>query len=117
MELQNDLVDILQGEIRKNGITNLVISVSKVSVGKQTDCGLFNFSPSVKMNGISFNFSLAKKGWALAFHSSRGGGGGRKMGRGRRGPAFFFSVREKKSWAVAVSTCHRPRKPARERWA
>ncbi len=30
--LQNDLVDILQGEIRKNGITNLVISVSKVSV-------------------------------------------------------------------------------------
>lgn len=30
--LQNDLVDILQGEIRKNGIANLVISVSKVSV-------------------------------------------------------------------------------------
>lgn len=30
--LQNDLVDILQGEIRKNGITNLIISVSKVSV-------------------------------------------------------------------------------------
>ncbi|GGD20867.1 MULTISPECIES: 30S ribosome-binding factor RbfA [Flavobacterium] len=30
--LQKDLVDILQGEIRKNGITNLVISVSKVSV-------------------------------------------------------------------------------------
>lgn len=30
--LQNDLVDILQGEVRKNGITNLVISVSKVSV-------------------------------------------------------------------------------------
>jgi ribosome-binding factor A len=30
--LQNDIVDILQGEIRKNGITNLVISVSKVSV-------------------------------------------------------------------------------------
>ncbi|AWA29304.1 30S ribosome-binding factor RbfA [Flavobacterium magnum] len=30
--LQQDLVDILQGEIRKNGITNLVISVSKVSV-------------------------------------------------------------------------------------
>ena len=26
------LVDILQGEIRKNGITNLVISVSKVNV-------------------------------------------------------------------------------------
>jgi len=30
--LQNDLVDILQGEIRKNGITNLIISVSKVNV-------------------------------------------------------------------------------------
>lgn len=30
--LQKDLVDILQGEIRKNGISNLIISVSKVSV-------------------------------------------------------------------------------------
>jgi ribosome-binding factor A len=30
--LQNDLVDILQGEVRKNNITNLVISVSKVNV-------------------------------------------------------------------------------------
>ena len=30
--LQKDLVDILQGEVRKNGIPNLVISVSKVSV-------------------------------------------------------------------------------------
>lgn len=30
--LQNDLVDILQGEIRKNGISNLIISVSKVTV-------------------------------------------------------------------------------------
>lgn len=30
--LQKDLVDILQGEIRKNGISNLVISVSKVTV-------------------------------------------------------------------------------------
>lgn len=30
--IQKDLVDILQGEIRKNGITNLVISVSKVVV-------------------------------------------------------------------------------------
>lgn len=30
--LQADLVDILQGEVRKNGITNLIISVSKVSV-------------------------------------------------------------------------------------
>lgn len=30
--LQQDLVDILQGEVRKNGILNLVITVSKVSV-------------------------------------------------------------------------------------
>jgi ribosome-binding factor A len=30
--LQNDLVDILQGEVRKNGITNLVISVTQVMV-------------------------------------------------------------------------------------
>ena len=30
--LQKDLVDILQGEVRKNGITNLIISVSKVNV-------------------------------------------------------------------------------------
>ncbi len=30
--IQKDLVDILQGEVRKNGISNLVISVSKVYV-------------------------------------------------------------------------------------
>ncbi|MTG96918.1 MULTISPECIES: 30S ribosome-binding factor RbfA [Myroides] len=30
--LQNDIVDILQGEVRKNGITNLIISVSKVNI-------------------------------------------------------------------------------------
>lgn len=30
--IQKDLVDILQGDIRKNGISNLIISVSKVSV-------------------------------------------------------------------------------------
>ena len=30
--IQKDLVDILQGEIRKNGISNLIISVSKVMV-------------------------------------------------------------------------------------
>jgi len=36
--LQKDLVDILQGEVRKNGLTNLVISVSKVSV--TTDLGV-----------------------------------------------------------------------------
>jgi ribosome-binding factor A len=30
--IQKDLVDILQGEVRKNGLTNLMISVSKVIV-------------------------------------------------------------------------------------
>ena len=30
--LQKDLVDILQGEVRKNALSNLLISVSKVSV-------------------------------------------------------------------------------------
>ncbi|MEC4112769.1 30S ribosome-binding factor RbfA [Myroides pelagicus] len=30
--LQNDIVDILQGEVRKNGISNLIISVSKVNI-------------------------------------------------------------------------------------
>ena len=30
--IQKDIVDILQGEVRKNSITNLVISVSKVNV-------------------------------------------------------------------------------------
>ena len=30
--LQKDLVDILQGEVRKNGITNLVLTISKVNV-------------------------------------------------------------------------------------
>jgi ribosome-binding factor A len=30
--LQNDLVDILQGEVRKNAVSNLIISVSKVNV-------------------------------------------------------------------------------------
>src|SRR5690554_7607862 len=30
--LQEELVDILQGEVRKNNISNLIISVSKVTV-------------------------------------------------------------------------------------
>jgi ribosome-binding factor A len=30
--IQKDLVDILQGEVRKNGLANLIISVSKVTV-------------------------------------------------------------------------------------
>lgn len=30
--LQADLVDILQGEVRKNGVSNLIITVSKVNI-------------------------------------------------------------------------------------
>ena len=30
--LQKDLVDILQGEVRKNAVSNLIISISKVNV-------------------------------------------------------------------------------------
>lgn len=30
--LQADLVDILQGEVRKNGVSNLIIAVSKVNI-------------------------------------------------------------------------------------
>ena len=52
--LQKDLVDILQGEVRKNGITNLVISVSKVSV--TSDLGIakvyLSIFPQEKANEI-----------------------------------------------------------------
>lgn len=43
--LQQDLVDILQGEIRKNAIPNLVISVSKVAV--TTDLSIANVYLSI----------------------------------------------------------------------
>jgi ribosome-binding factor A len=52
--LQNDLVDILQGEVRKNGMTNLIISVSKVNV--TTDLSIakvfLSVFPSEKSNDI-----------------------------------------------------------------
>lgn len=37
--LQEELVDILQGEVRRNGISNLIISVSKVSVTTDLSIG------------------------------------------------------------------------------
>jgi len=46
--LQKDLVDILQGEIRKNAIPNLVISVSKVAV--TTDLSIANVYLSIFPN-------------------------------------------------------------------
>jgi ribosome-binding factor A len=64
--LQKDLVDILQGEIRKNGISNLVISVSKVSV--TTDLSIAKVYLSVFpqdraveiLEGIKSNMPLIK---------------------------------------------------------
>jgi ribosome-binding factor A len=42
--IQKDLVDILQGEVRKNGVSNLVISVSKVSVTKDLSVATIHLS-------------------------------------------------------------------------
>lgn len=64
--LQNDLVDILQGEVRKNGISNLVISVSKVAV--TTDLSIAKVYLSVfpserggeMLNAIKSNAPLIK---------------------------------------------------------
>jgi ribosome-binding factor A len=42
--IQKDLVDILQGEVRKNGISNLVISVSKVSVTTDLSVAIIHLS-------------------------------------------------------------------------
>jgi ribosome-binding factor A len=64
--LQKDLVDILQGEIRKNGISNLVISVSKVSVTTDLSVAKVYLSvfPQEKaaeiLEGIKSNMPLIK---------------------------------------------------------
>ena len=64
--LQNDLVDILQGEIRKNGISNLIISVSKVNVTSDLSIAKVYLSvfPSEKgaeiLNAIKTNNPLIK---------------------------------------------------------
>ena len=64
--LQNDLVDILQGEIRKNGISNLIISVSKVNVTSDLSIAKVYLSvfPSEKggeiLKAIKTNHSLIK---------------------------------------------------------
>lgn len=64
--MQQDLVDILQGEIRKNAITNLVISVSKVKV--TSDLSIANVYLSIfptekaaeTLNAIQSNAPLIK---------------------------------------------------------
>ena len=64
--IQKDLVDILQGEVRKNGITNLVISVSKVSVTTDLSVATVYLSifPQEKaketLEGIKSNTTLIK---------------------------------------------------------
>ncbi|MBA0885380.1 30S ribosome-binding factor RbfA [Flavobacterium undicola] len=64
--IQKDLVDILQGEVRKNGVSNLVISVSKVSVTSDLSVATVYLSvfPQEKaqetLDGIKSNTSLIK---------------------------------------------------------
>lgn len=64
--IQKDLVDILQGEVRKNGITNLIISVSKVSVTTDLSVATVHLSifPQEKaketLEGIKANSTLIK---------------------------------------------------------
>ena len=64
--IQKDLVDILQGEVRKNGLTNLIISVSKVSVTTDLSVATVHLSifPQEKAQetlvGIKANSKLIK---------------------------------------------------------
>nr|WP_322623307.1 30S ribosome-binding factor RbfA [uncultured Flavobacterium sp.] len=64
--LQQDLVDILQGEIRKNGVSNLVISISKVVVTTDLSIAKVYLSvfPSEKageiLNAVKSNAPLIK---------------------------------------------------------
>lgn len=64
--IQKDLVDILQGEVRKNGVSNLVISVSKVSVTSDLSVATVYLSvfPQEKaqetLDGIKSNTPLIK---------------------------------------------------------
>ncbi|MFP5439240.1 MAG: 30S ribosome-binding factor RbfA [Bacteroidia bacterium] len=64
--LQQDLVDILQGEIRKNGVSNLVLSISKVVVTTDLSIAKVYLSvfPSEKageiLNAVKSNAPLIK---------------------------------------------------------
>ena len=64
--LQKDLVDILQGEVRKNNIPNLIISISKVNVTSDLSIAKVYLSvfPSEKggelLNAIRSNTPLIK---------------------------------------------------------
>ena len=52
--IQKDLVDILQGEVRKNGVSNLIISVSKVVVTSDLSVATVHLSifPQDKAKGL-----------------------------------------------------------------
>lgn len=64
--IQKDLVDILQGEVRKNSVTNLMISVSKVVVTTDLSVATVHLSifPQEKANetlaAIKTNSKLIK---------------------------------------------------------
>jgi ribosome-binding factor A len=64
--IQKDLVDILQGEVRKNGVSNLIISVSKVTVTTDLSVATVHLSifPQEKaqetLAGIKANSKLIK---------------------------------------------------------
>jgi ribosome-binding factor A len=70
--LQKDLVDILQGEVRKNAIPNLVISVSKVAVTSDLSVANVHLSifpqdkaaetlAAIKTNGPLIKHDLAQR--------------------------------------------------------
>ncbi|WP_418264285.1 30S ribosome-binding factor RbfA [Flavobacterium faecale] len=64
--IQKDLVDILQGEVRRNGVSNLVISVSKVAVTSDLSVATVHLSifPQEKaqatLEGIKSNSKMIK---------------------------------------------------------
>lgn len=64
--IQRDVVDILQGSVRREGITNLVISVTKVAVTVDLSIARIYLSvfPSVKgseiLTGVQSNKALIK---------------------------------------------------------
>lgn len=70
--IQKDLVDILQGEVRKNGITNLIISVSKVVVTTDLNVATVHLSifpaekatetlAAIKSNSILIKHDLSQR--------------------------------------------------------
>ncbi len=70
--IQKDLVDILQGEVRKNNISNLVISVSKVLVTSDLSIAKVHLSifpqekspetlAAIKSNAVMIKHNLSQR--------------------------------------------------------